>query len=94
MEVKTKYNIGDIVFYLSESDQFYTPQEGKIKIVEGKIVSIHTNNFKSNSNVDYKLEVRTKYVTVNQEYVSKDIKELFDRVLKEAGENYRIKLDK
>jgi hypothetical protein len=93
LEIKTKYNIEDEVYYLSDNDQIHSVEAGKVKIVEGTIAGVHTNTY-SDVNITYTLRVASKHITVNEKFVSKDIKELFQRVLKESDENYRIKLDK
>jgi len=95
MDIKTKYGLDEIVFYLSTKDQVYTAVEGKVKIVEGKIEGIHTNIFHSNKKIDieYTLRVGSKHIRVNEKFVDKNVRNLFKTVMSSSDENLRIKLN-
>jgi hypothetical protein len=94
MEIKTKYSVGEIVYYLSEDDQVYSAETGKVKIVEGMIIGVQTDSWRTGSKVVYKLQVGQKNIVINEEFVDKDVRKLFQTVLQNSDENYRIKLDK
>ncbi len=42
MDIKTKYKIGDEIFFLTEDDGYHSVSKGKIHLIKGIIKSLRT----------------------------------------------------
>jgi hypothetical protein len=99
MDLKTRFKVGDNVFFLTENDNTHTTHIGNIYLLSGRIDNISI--FYSSSHmlfVEYEILVKSygkdNKFKIQEEYLSDNIGELLNRITDQSNENIRIKLTK
>jgi len=90
MDIKTKYNIDDDVYFLKERTG--SQHKGELLIVKGSISHIHTTTLHlKRTDITYSIG----NIEINEENIDKNPKNLIDKLydkLSDLDENIRIKL--
>jgi hypothetical protein len=99
MDIKTKFKVGDSVFFLTENDQVYSPKIGKIHLLSGRVHNFNvfcssSSHFAIEYSVEYPMIGGSKTVKIEEEFLSDNIGELINKIIDQAPKNIRVKINR
>jgi hypothetical protein len=99
MDIKTKFKVGDVVFFLTENDAYHTPSTGRIHLLKGRVDHIYINYSSSHMTlIEYQVfvDIYAKQLEfkIREEYLSDNVTEILNRITDQSPQNIRAKLSK